>query len=117
MHQTLMHTKKDPPPRESIYHFYNWSVLDDTPKLQPLYNWTPQHIAQMYKMNDLILNYDQNLAGIPTNLPTTIIHGDWNPGNQLYQENGEVICILDFDSIERGECVFDVAYARDIFSY
>lgn len=115
MHQTLMHVKKDPPPRESIYHFYNWNVLDDTPKLQSLYNWTPHHIAQIYQMNDLIQKNSQNSGYIPTDLPTTILHGDWNPGNQLYQENGEVCCILDFDSIQRGECVFDVAYALYFF--
>jgi Ser/Thr protein kinase RdoA (MazF antagonist) len=115
MHQTLMDDKKDPPPRESIYHFYNWSVPNDTPKLQLLYKWTPHHIAQIYQMNDLILKYCQNLEDDPANLPTSILHGDWNPGNQLYQENGEVICILDFDSIQRGECIFDVAYALYFF--
>ncbi|KRE99385.1 hypothetical protein ASG89_27885 [Paenibacillus sp. Soil766] len=115
MHQTLMHAQKEPPIRESIYHFYNWSVPNDTPKLQPIYNWTPHQIAQIYQMNDMILNYSHHLEDVLSNLPTTILHGDWNPGNQLYQENGEVCCILDFDSIQRGERVFDVAYALYFF--
>ncbi|MDR6550709.1 phosphotransferase [Paenibacillus qinlingensis] len=115
MHQTLLTTHKDPPTRESIYHFYNWHVLDDAPKLQLLYNWTPQHMAQIYHINNLIQKHIQHLESFPENLPTTILHGDWNPGNQLYQASGEVCCILDFDSIQRGECVFDVAYALYFF--
>ena len=43
-------------------------------------------------------------------LPTTIIHGDWHPGNQLYTDC-RVICILDFDFIQRAERLHDVAYA------
>ncbi|CAK6474048.1 Homoserine kinase [Peribacillus simplex] len=111
MHQTLMHVKKDPPPRQSIYDYYNWSVLDDMSKLQPLYNWTNQNILDIYQINELILNNSRNLESVSIDLPTTILHGDWHPGNQLYKKNGEVCCILDFDSIQRGECVFDVAYA------
>jgi Ser/Thr protein kinase RdoA (MazF antagonist) len=66
---------------------------------------------EIYQINELILNNSRNLESVSIDLPTTILHGDWHPGNQLYQKNGEVCCILDFDSIQRGECVFDVAYA------
>jgi Ser/Thr protein kinase RdoA (MazF antagonist) len=29
----------------------------------------------------------------------------------LYKRNGEVCCVMDFDTLQRGERVFDVAYA------
>ena len=44
-------------------------------------------------------------------LPKTIIHGDWHQGNQLYDQMGEVCCIMDFDYMARAERIFDVAYA------
>ena len=50
-----------------------------------------------------------------SNLPKTIIHGDWNPWNQLYNQNGEVQCFMDFDTLQRGERIFDVAYALYFF--
>ena len=44
-------------------------------------------------------------------LPQTIIHGDWNQRNQLYSDNDEVCCIMDFDFITRAERLFDIAYS------
>jgi Ser/Thr protein kinase RdoA (MazF antagonist) len=46
-----------------------------------------------------------------TQLPKTIIHGDWHQGNQLYSESGDVCCIMDFDFIARAERLFDIAYS------
>lgn len=43
-------------------------------------------------------------------LATAIIHGDWHYWNQLYDEN-EVSCIMDFDFMEQGKRIHDVAYA------
>lgn len=48
---------------------------------------------------------------VSADLPTTIIHGDWHPRNQLYDEHGEVVCIMDFDFVQKAERLHDVAYA------
>ena len=46
----------------------------------------------------------------PEGMPLTIIHGDWNPWNQLYTKNGEINAVMDFDTLQRGERIFDIAY-------
>lgn len=40
--------------------------------------------------------------------PRTIVHGDWHPGNLLF-EGDDVVAILDFDSIRHEPRVLDVA--------
>lgn len=43
-------------------------------------------------------------------LPTATIHGDWHFWNQLYRKD-EVCSVMDFDFIQRGKRIHDVAYA------
>ncbi|MCJ8007382.1 phosphotransferase [Lederbergia wuyishanensis] len=43
-------------------------------------------------------------------LKKSIIHGDWHPWNVLFNEYNEIAYILDFDFIQKGECLHDVAY-------
>ena len=40
--------------------------------------------------------------------PTTIIHGDWHPGNMLFR-GGRVVVVLDFDSARQQTRIIDVA--------
>jgi Ser/Thr protein kinase RdoA (MazF antagonist) len=44
------------------------------------------------------------------NLLETIIHDDWHPWNLIYNEDGSVRCILDFDLVRPGKRIYDVAY-------
>ncbi len=43
-------------------------------------------------------------------LPKTIIHDDWHPRNLLYDKNGYVAYILDYDGFQRAERIYDIAY-------
>jgi homoserine kinase type II len=47
--------------------------------------------------------------------PGTIIHGDWHPGNMLFNE-GRVCAVLDFDAARRQPPIIDVAYGMLQFS-
>ncbi|MFC0470707.1 phosphotransferase [Halalkalibacter kiskunsagensis] len=44
-------------------------------------------------------------------LPEAIIHDDWHPWNLIFNQNGSVAAILDFDYLQRGQRIFDLAYA------
>lgn len=44
------------------------------------------------------------------NLPETIIHGDWNQRNLIFDKSEEVCCIMDFEFMTKAERIFDVAY-------
>ena len=50
-----------------------------------------------------------------TTLPTCIVHGDWHPGNMLYKD-GEIIAVLDFDSLHQSPRITDVANGALQFS-
>lgn len=47
--------------------------------------------------------------------PATIIHGDWHPGNMLFQ-HGNVRAVLDFDAARHQPLIIDVAYGMLQFS-
>ncbi|MET3846893.1 phosphotransferase [Paenibacillus sp. OAE614] len=40
----------------------------------------------------------------------TIIHADWHPWNVLFDENSKIKFILDFDFLQKGERIHDIAY-------
>jgi len=46
-------------------------------------------------------------AGFST-LPSGIVHGDWHPGNTLYKD-GEIIAVIDFDSLRLSPRITDIA--------
>ena len=46
-------------------------------------------------------------AGFST-LPSGIVHGDWHPGNTLYKD-GEIIAVIDFDSLRMSPRITDIA--------
>ena len=41
-------------------------------------------------------------------LPTSVVHGDWHPGNMLY-EDGEIVAVIDFDSLRIAQRITDIA--------
>lgn len=41
---------------------------------------------------------------------TTIVHGDWHPGNVLFGEQSDVRVVLDFDNVRREPRIVDIAY-------
>lgn len=46
-------------------------------------------------------------AGFST-LPSGVVHGDWHPGNTLYKD-GEIIAVIDFDSLRVSPRITDIA--------
>ena len=48
-------------------------------------------------------------------LPTNIVHGDWHPGNTLYKD-GEIIAVIDFDSLRVSPRITDIANGALQFS-
>lgn len=47
--------------------------------------------------------------------PRQIIHGDWHPGNMLYQ-GPQVVAVIDYDTARRGQRILDVANGALQFS-
>jgi Ser/Thr protein kinase RdoA (MazF antagonist) len=50
-----------------------------------------------------------------SSLPTNIVHGDWHPGNTLYKD-GEIIAVIDFDSLRINPRITDIANGALQFS-
>ncbi len=51
----------------------------------------------------------------PTSLPQCVVHGDWHPGNMLYNDD-EIIAVIDFDSIRYCPRITDLANGALQFS-
>jgi homoserine kinase type II len=41
-------------------------------------------------------------------LPTSVVHGDWHPGNMLYRD-GEIVAVIDFDSLRVAQRITDIS--------
>jgi Ser/Thr protein kinase RdoA (MazF antagonist) len=111
MHETLTCIEVSPKPT-GAYLYYQ---LEPTTMMKELIkngHTLPSHEVTVF-------NEFYSLLASPSfdtsNLPKTIIHGDWNPSNQLYNVKNEVCSFMDFDTLQRGERVFDVAYALHFF--
>ena len=48
---------------------------------------------------------------LPTNLPTSITHGDPKVSNFVFSEQGKAICMIDFDTLQNHSPLFDIADA------
>lgn len=57
----------------------------------------------------LIIKKHKKIGNV--SLPLTIIHDDWHPWNLLYNVEGSIATILDYDYFQRGERIYDIAYA------
>jgi len=111
MHETLTWVKESPKPT-GIYQYY---LLDPTTIMMELEK--DGHTLPIHEGTAIDDFY--NLLNHPdidmNKLPRTIIHGDWNPSNQLYNENNKVCRFMDFDTLQRGIRIFDIAYALYFF--
>jgi Ser/Thr protein kinase RdoA (MazF antagonist) len=111
MHRTLFAVEESPT-STGIYQYYQLAPLSIRERLKEEGHILPSHEGSTIDDFYRILNKHVIETSI---LPKTIIHGDWNPWNQLFKENHEVHCFMDFDTLQRGERVFDVAYALYFF--
>lgn len=113
---------------KTLYKFHNalsniTGPIIPKASLYPSINIIRDGISKMEKIRDITTNdkidlvislYDEIIGKWElksSQLPKTIIHGDWHQGNQLYSESGNVCCIMDFDFITRAERIFDIAYS------
>jgi len=71
---------------------------------------TISYIREQYE----IANKKINEVGF-SSLPSNIVHGDWHPGNTLYKD-GEIIAVIDFDSLRVSQRVTDIANGALQFS-
>lgn len=111
MHKTLSAVEESPVSTGS-YQYYQLDPISIMGRLKAEGENLPNHkgtaIVDFYRLlNQHVIE--------TSNLPKTIIHGDWNPWNQLFKENNEVLCFMDFDTLQRAERVFDIAYALYFF--
>jgi len=47
--------------------------------------------------------------------PVQVVHGDWHPGNMLF-DKGKIVALLDFDSVKIAQPITDLANAMLQFS-
>ncbi len=103
-HDTLANQECGPIPAWSDYP--SQEILSEGLKRLRTLNLRAEEIVEAERLYEMVVSR----SAVCPDLPQTIIHGDWHPGNQLYA-NGKVSCILDFDFIQCAERLHDVAYA------
>ncbi|MGP7819361.1 phosphotransferase [Niallia sp. 01092] len=103
-----LHSVKESPEPTGVYSYYNLPPKTIVKLLKEEGHKLPKNNQKDVDHLFDLINQQQTSA---KDLPKTVIHGDWNPWNQLYHKNDLVSCVMDFDSLQIGERVFDVAYA------
>nr|WP_245252379.1 phosphotransferase [Paenibacillus sediminis] len=106
-HDALMTMKPGPSPNYSFYpedNFYAKAV----DQMKSMHILSQSRISSIESWTEQLLN-EWNRSR--EQLPTTIVHADWHFWNQYYTEDDNVCLIMDFDSIQRGIRIHDVAYA------
>ena len=68
-----------------------------------------------YLRDQYELAYQQVESVDFSSLPSGIVHGDWHPGNTLYKD-GEIIAVIDFDSLRISQRITDIANGALQFS-
>jgi Ser/Thr protein kinase RdoA (MazF antagonist) len=106
-HDVLSSSIEKARPRASLYPSAS-VIREGIRKLEGIRNLSKEQLNLITSLYDTIFGRWEQGA---LELPSTIVHGDWHQGNLLFNEFGEVSCIMDFDFITRAERIFDVAYA------
>jgi len=105
MHDALVDVEDGPRPGWSNYP--SEEIMDEGLDRLVGMRLPPRQIAEARRLHDLVMSRWRTVS---RDLPMTIIHGDWHPGNQIFTD-GRVTCILDFDFIQRAERLHDLGYA------
>ncbi|MCR8632896.1 phosphotransferase [Paenibacillus radicis (ex Xue et al. 2023)] len=105
-HQSLQNTRPGPEPDWSFYRsrHYFMNTIDLLKNIEGI----PKH--ELKRVEKLAEHLLETWEESQDDLPTGIIHGDWHFWNQLYKSD-EVYCVMDFDFIQQGKRVHDIAYA------
>jgi Ser/Thr protein kinase RdoA (MazF antagonist) len=105
-HQALEHVHPGPKPGWS---FYRSSVYykQANDRLKSL-DMVPQ--AELSSMELILEDLSNKWGRIEASLPKAVLHGDWHFWNLGYAGD-EVSCVMDFDFMQQGTRIHDVAYA------
>jgi len=106
MHDTLLNVQTGPLPEWSNYP--SSIILEEGMSLLKHVCRVPRNqLSSAERFYNRVMNEWDKLCH---DLPKTIIHGDWHMWNALYDTNGEVRAVLDFDFMQRAERIHDLAY-------
>ncbi|MEK8131476.1 phosphotransferase [Paenibacillus filicis] len=105
-HDALQAVTVEPKPKWSFnkdraYFLNALSLLEEVPDI-PEYQ-----LEKIRLISERILELFESAE---EGLERSIVHGDWHFWNQGYADD-EVVCVLDFDFVEQGYRIHDVAYA------
>jgi Ser/Thr protein kinase RdoA (MazF antagonist) len=106
IHETLIAVESGPLPEWSNYP--SEEVLNEGLTLLKEICTIPDY--QLSRVERLHERVSRNWNQHNQNLPTTIIHGDWHMWNSLYDTDGEIVVVMDFDFIQHAERLHDIAY-------
>lgn len=105
-HRLLRDMEPGPVPDWSFYRSTGY-LSDTILQLHSLPGIPAEELSRTaYLMEQTVKQYDE----AEPMLPRSIIHGDWHFWNQRYLLN-EVNCVMDFDFVQHGVQLFDVAYS------
>lgn len=105
LHRTLLGRKLDLKPAHSFYPTQDY-YTEAIKQLQRLDGIPASELDQVACYAERIEQYWNSMG----KLPSTLIHGDWHFWNQLYTKH-DISAVLDFDYMEEGIRIHDVAYA------
>ncbi len=105
MHDALVDVEDGPRPGWSNYP--SEEIMDEGLSRLAGMRLPSQQVQEARRLHELVMTRWRTVS---RDLPMTIIHGDWHPGNQIFTD-GRVTCILDFDFIQRAERLHDLGYA------
>ncbi|CAM3564386.1 phosphotransferase [Marinicrinis lubricantis] len=104
-HQALVDEEPGPMPGWSFFRPESY-YEDAIRRLQSLFTISDSELSAIERYLERIWRSWNDSA---PDLPETILHGDWHFWNQLY-EGRMVRYILDFDFVQHGKRILDVAY-------
>ncbi len=107
-HNALRSFKKGPLPTDSIYPT-NENLEKRVQRLYKCGTFSSSEFKKIESLHSMIIKHWQNEN--TSNLAKTIIHDDWHLWNSLYHQDGSVAVILDFDHLQHGERIYDIAFA------
>ncbi|NOU94840.1 phosphotransferase [Paenibacillus sp. LMG 31456] len=105
-HQSLKNTIAGPDPSWSFYRSNDY--FKNAIGLLKGMSDIPEY--ELYKVEKLAEDILEAWEKSQDALPTAILHGDWHFWNQLYKAD-EVYRVMDFDFIQQGKRVHDIAYS------
>ena len=106
-HEVLKQHQVNVEPASSFYRSndYYITAIEQLRQVEgiPLVQW-----SHMNQLSERILSQWERAA---KEMPEAIMHGDWHFWNQLYAPDDRVISVMDFDYMQTGLQIYDLAYA------